>query len=79
VGIPPDSIKGDHALECLALDTYGAAKRKLPEAKAASSRAARCPEPSINPQARNKRDDRLGETKPAKLRRGLGAALATKG
>jgi hypothetical protein len=46
--------------------SLGAAKRKLPEAGAAylNEWAALCPEPSINPQTRNKRDDRLGRPGP---------------
>jgi hypothetical protein len=46
--------------------SLGAAKRKLPEAGAAylNEWAALCPEPSINPQTRNKLDDRLGRPSP---------------
>jgi hypothetical protein len=41
-------------------------KARSARGKAASLKAGReCPKPSINPQARNKRDDRLDEVRRA--------------
>jgi hypothetical protein len=49
----------------------GAAKREEPEARGDDGRL--CPKPSINPQTRNKRYDRLGRQSPHSWS-GLGAA-----
>jgi hypothetical protein len=48
----------------------GAAKRETARGGGLPQWAARCPELSINPQSRNKRDNRLGRPSPAELRRG---------